>query len=364
MQQEISVNSELEIPEDMKDIICPITTEIMIDPVIIESGNTYEREAILKWLEKNNTDPLTNEILKHKFVTPNRTVKKMITSFLDKQKETLSLIQENQALQEELKKLKVTVITQKQSFAQNPFTIHNSSLKSALKAELITSQQLEKQNQLTKALLSGNFELVKILEDQGASFSYPDKDGFLPWHYPLVAAVYGCNLELIRYTEEKLKGGAGIQWQRVDIKEFAKILDNQIPKPLSQNPTYGELGNWYIEHQNKWWCIAYDQKVLKDMNCTGWAHGDSWSINGRTWYLTEGCGIKDHHISKGYIDDPYNHEVRLYYPSVKVHEAVVTAIREHLNDLKDYVELRVEQSQNFQYFYSEETHANDNCRIS
>ena len=83
MQQRTSTSQPSEIPED---IICPITSHIMTDPVILmESGNTYEREAILKWLTLKKTDPLTNEAISDDTIAPNRTVKRMIVSFLDKQ---------------------------------------------------------------------------------------------------------------------------------------------------------------------------------------------------------------------------------------------------------------------------------------
>ena len=44
-------------------LLCPITQEAMIDPVITVDGFTYEREAIAQWLEKNGTSPLTGEPL-------------------------------------------------------------------------------------------------------------------------------------------------------------------------------------------------------------------------------------------------------------------------------------------------------------
>ena len=43
--------------------ICPITQEYMTNPVITPSGNYYEKSAILDWIEKNKTDPLTREPL-------------------------------------------------------------------------------------------------------------------------------------------------------------------------------------------------------------------------------------------------------------------------------------------------------------
>ena len=43
--------------------ICPITQEYMNEPVLSPSGNYYEKSAIIKWIEKNHTDPLTRENL-------------------------------------------------------------------------------------------------------------------------------------------------------------------------------------------------------------------------------------------------------------------------------------------------------------
>jgi len=56
--------------------ICPITQEVMIDPVFTEDGNTYEREAIREWLEAADTSPLTNEKLDSKSLTPNLAIRK------------------------------------------------------------------------------------------------------------------------------------------------------------------------------------------------------------------------------------------------------------------------------------------------
>ena len=135
------------------------------------------------------------------------------------------------------------------SFAQNYHTgqspinknniNNNASPKSTLKSDVIISpQQMEKQNQLTKALLRGDVEIGQKAQKYGTdsffshdkdglypSFLYKDKDGL----YPLVAAVYGCSLQLVRYIERKLKDGAAEQWARVDTKEFANKLNSQFP---------------------------------------------------------------------------------------------------------------------------------------
>ena len=42
------------------NILCPISYEIMEDPVIlVESGQTYDRENITKWVETKRTDPIS-----------------------------------------------------------------------------------------------------------------------------------------------------------------------------------------------------------------------------------------------------------------------------------------------------------------
>jgi len=47
--------------------ICPISTEIMSDPVIlVETGTTYDRKSIEQWLQNNSTDPSTGLQIKSK----------------------------------------------------------------------------------------------------------------------------------------------------------------------------------------------------------------------------------------------------------------------------------------------------------
>ena len=43
--------------------ICPIKLEYMKHPMLAPSGNYYEKSAIIGWIKKNQTDPLTREKL-------------------------------------------------------------------------------------------------------------------------------------------------------------------------------------------------------------------------------------------------------------------------------------------------------------
>ncbi|XP_021892488.1 E3 ubiquitin-protein ligase PUB23-like [Carica papaya] len=65
--------------------ICPISLEIMKDPVTIPTGITYDRESIEKWLfsgKKTTSCPVTKQILHDKFdLTPNHTLRRLIQSW-------------------------------------------------------------------------------------------------------------------------------------------------------------------------------------------------------------------------------------------------------------------------------------------
>mmetsp|Transcript_8705 Transcript_8705/g.16857 ORF Transcript_8705/g.16857 Transcript_8705/m.16857 type:complete len:360 (-) Transcript_8705:27-1106(-) len=41
-----------------EEYICAITHELMVDPVVADDGNTYERSAIMQWLQTNTKSPL------------------------------------------------------------------------------------------------------------------------------------------------------------------------------------------------------------------------------------------------------------------------------------------------------------------
>ncbi|KAK3425047.1 hypothetical protein EUGRSUZ_F01774 [Eucalyptus grandis] len=67
------------------EFLCPITLEIMTDPVIVASGQTYERESIQKWLDSNHrTCPKTRQTLAHLSLAPNYALKNLIIQWCEK----------------------------------------------------------------------------------------------------------------------------------------------------------------------------------------------------------------------------------------------------------------------------------------
>ena len=67
-----------EVPDDY---VCPITSEIMTDPVSTLDGFTYERAAITEWLRTKDTSPKTGATLESKALIPNHLVRSLLRAF-------------------------------------------------------------------------------------------------------------------------------------------------------------------------------------------------------------------------------------------------------------------------------------------
>eukprot|EP00268_Persea_americana_P038728 TRINITY_DN3833_c0_g1_i1.p1 TRINITY_DN3833_c0_g1~~TRINITY_DN3833_c0_g1_i1.p1 ORF type:complete len:700 (-),score=125.22 TRINITY_DN3833_c0_g1_i1:409-2508(-) len=75
-------------PEDFR---CPISLELMTDPVIITTGQTYDRSSIQKWLKAGNLScPKTGEKLKSTELIPNLALQNLIQQFLRNSGVTIS----------------------------------------------------------------------------------------------------------------------------------------------------------------------------------------------------------------------------------------------------------------------------------
>lgn len=68
--------TELTIPSHFR---CPISLELMKDPVTLSTGITYDRESIEKWIDSGNrTCPITNQALRSLEPIPNHAIRRMI----------------------------------------------------------------------------------------------------------------------------------------------------------------------------------------------------------------------------------------------------------------------------------------------
>ena len=74
-------NSHINHPDEF---LCPITYELMEDPVVCADGHTYERAAVTEWLATHDRSPKCNTVLEHKFLIPNHSMRKQIMEYRDR----------------------------------------------------------------------------------------------------------------------------------------------------------------------------------------------------------------------------------------------------------------------------------------
>mmetsp|Transcript_12236 Transcript_12236/g.28239 ORF Transcript_12236/g.28239 Transcript_12236/m.28239 type:complete len:491 (-) Transcript_12236:106-1578(-) len=73
-----------EIEFDLSDFICPITGDLMSDPVMDRQGHTYERRAIEQWLERSCNSPMTRYPLSKADLKSNEPLRKAIKKYQEK----------------------------------------------------------------------------------------------------------------------------------------------------------------------------------------------------------------------------------------------------------------------------------------
>ena len=75
--------AQVEVPSYF---LCPISMELMEDPVTVATGVTYDRRSIERWLFSygRTTCPATMQPLANLDLTPNHTLARVISSWLDR----------------------------------------------------------------------------------------------------------------------------------------------------------------------------------------------------------------------------------------------------------------------------------------
>lgn len=80
---------EAETLNEPEHLICPITFVMFQDPVVVQSGNTYERSAIEEYWKQVGClrDPLTNQILTTWMLFPNLDKRREVAAFLQQHRD-------------------------------------------------------------------------------------------------------------------------------------------------------------------------------------------------------------------------------------------------------------------------------------
>lgn len=69
-----------------KDFCCPISLDLMRDPVITSSGQTYDRPSITQWIDEGHcTCPNSGQMLSHTRLMPNRALRNLIAQWCTSQ---------------------------------------------------------------------------------------------------------------------------------------------------------------------------------------------------------------------------------------------------------------------------------------
>ena len=66
------------------DFYCPITGDLMVDPVSEPNGHSYEKESILRWLSTKKESPMTREPLDESQLTDNISLRRSIESIRER----------------------------------------------------------------------------------------------------------------------------------------------------------------------------------------------------------------------------------------------------------------------------------------
>ena len=77
-----STNNPLDTLDVPDDFICPLTLEIMRHPLMTREGKSFERQAILTWIQDNdNSCPLTRQPLTPRGLVRNRSLELRIENW-------------------------------------------------------------------------------------------------------------------------------------------------------------------------------------------------------------------------------------------------------------------------------------------
>ncbi|KAL5806759.1 hypothetical protein ACOSQ4_029492 [Xanthoceras sorbifolium] len=148
--------AETNTPADFR---CPITLEMMRDPVVVATGQTYDRQSISIWIESgHNTCPKTGQSLVHTNLIPNTALKNLIAMWCRDQKIPFEVMSSNE-------KVNGAVVTNKAALEATKMTA------SFLINKLSTSQSTETANDAVyelRALAKTDFDSRVCIAEAGA----------------------------------------------------------------------------------------------------------------------------------------------------------------------------------------------------
>ncbi|KAK1389718.1 RING-type E3 ubiquitin transferase [Heracleum sosnowskyi] len=173
---------EIEVPSFF---VCPISLEIMKDPVVLSTGITYDRVSIEKWIfsRKNNTCPVTKQLLTDAELTPNHTLRRLIQAWctlnasygiqrIPTPRLPVSVSQISKLLKDsKTPKLQVRCLKRLKSIASENET-NKRFMEAAGAANFLASIIIKAKRSSKDDVLEEDFGLTSKLEDEALSILY------------------------------------------------------------------------------------------------------------------------------------------------------------------------------------------------
>ena len=86
-QQQQEEEEEEDTSSTPRSFCCPLSQQLMVDPVATTEGITYERRNIVEYLKTHNEDPVTRRLLRDKSLRENRALRDTIEAWLHVQEQ-------------------------------------------------------------------------------------------------------------------------------------------------------------------------------------------------------------------------------------------------------------------------------------
>lgn len=75
-----TISEDINAPEHL---VCPLTNKVFVDPVDTEYSHTYEREALIRYLDENHDlDPKARKVVDRSQIRQNASLKCIVDSYL------------------------------------------------------------------------------------------------------------------------------------------------------------------------------------------------------------------------------------------------------------------------------------------
>ncbi|XP_047335446.1 U-box domain-containing protein 16-like [Impatiens glandulifera] len=112
------------IPTDFR---CPISLDLMTDPVVVCTGQTYDRESITAWIQAGHaTCPKSGQNLAHSKLIPNTALKNLISMWCRQQRIPLEKDKSNDVVVMEATRMTVLFLVNKLTENSNSFETANN----------------------------------------------------------------------------------------------------------------------------------------------------------------------------------------------------------------------------------------------